>query len=184
MLAQDPLKEIDMGEGTIKRTTYISANISPELKVKEIKLLEEYKECFAWDYDKMPGLSRELVELKLPIKHGKNLTKQTPRRSTPEVITKFKEEVERLLKCNFIRTTRYVEWIANVVPVIKKNGTLRVCIDSKDMNVATPKDEHPMPLAEMLVDSAAGHKYLSMLSGYSGYNQIFITDKDMPKMEF
>lgn len=74
----------------------------------------------------MYGLSRELVELKLPIKLGRKPIKQTPRRFAPEILSKIKEEVERLIKCKFIRTIRYVEWIANIVPVIKKNGTLRV----------------------------------------------------------
>ncbi|XP_050896150.1 uncharacterized protein LOC127102868 [Lathyrus oleraceus] len=43
---------------------------------------------------------------------------------------------------------------------------------------ATPKDEYPMHVAEMLVDSATGYEYLSMLDGYSGYNQIFIAEED------
>lgn len=41
-----------------------------------------------------------------------------------------------------------------------------------------------MPVEEMLVDSTTGHKYLGMLNGYYGYNQIFIADEDVPKMEF
>jgi hypothetical protein len=70
------------------------------------------------------------------------------------------------------------------VPVIKKNGSLRVCIDFRDLNAATPKDEYAMPVAEMLVDSAAGFEYLSMLDGYAGYNQIFIVEEDVPKTAF
>jgi len=58
------------------------------------------------------------------------------------------------LKCGFIRPTRYVNWFANVVPVKKKNVTIRVCINFRDLNLAMPKDEYPMPVAEMLVDSA------------------------------
>jgi hypothetical protein len=154
------------------------------LKVRVIELLRENKDCFAWDYDEMPGLKRDLVELKLPIKDGKKPIKQTPRRFAPEILSKIKKEVERLLRCNFIRTTRYVEWIANIVPVIKKNGSLRVCIDFRDLNAATPKDEYPMPVAEMLVESAAGYEYLSMLDGYSGYNQIFIAEEDVSKTAF
>jgi len=61
---------------------------------------------------------------------------------------------------------------------VKKNGSLRVCIDFRDLNNATPKDEYPMPVAEMLVDSAAGFEYLSMLDDYSSYNQIFIAEED------
>jgi len=69
------------------------------------------------------------------------------------------------LKCGFIRTARCIDWLANIVHVVKKNGTPRVCIDFRDLNQATPKDEFPMPVAEMLVDSAAGFEYLSMLDG-------------------
>jgi len=65
-----------------------------------------------------------------------------------------------------------------------ENSLCRVCIDFKDLNLATPKDEYPMPVAEMLVDSTAGFEYLSMLDGYSAYNQIFIAEEDVPKTAF
>ncbi|CAJ2672093.1 unnamed protein product [Trifolium pratense] len=184
MQAQDPLQEVDIGDGSVKRPTYISAKIDPTLREKMVELLKKYRDCFAWDYNEMPGLSRNLVEHRLPLRPDKKPVKQLPRRFAPEIMTKIKAEIERLLKCKFIRTTRYVEWLANIVPVIKKNGSLRVCIDFRDLNNATPKDEYSMPVAEMLVDSAAGHEYLSMLDGYSGYNQIFIDEDDVPKTAF
>jgi hypothetical protein len=71
-----------------------------------------------------------------------------------------------------------------MVPVVKKSGTLRVCIDFRDLNHATPKDEYHMLVAEMLVDSAVGFEYLSMLDGYSGYNQIYIAEDDVSKTAF
>lgn len=71
MLVHGPLEEIDLGEGTKKRPTYITVNLGPKLKVKVIQILKEYKDCFTWDYDEMPELSRELVELKLPIDPGR-----------------------------------------------------------------------------------------------------------------
>lgn len=91
---------------------------------------------------------------------------------------KIKEEIKRLIKSKFIRTARYVELVANIVPIVKKIGSLRVCIDFGDLNNATPKDKYVMPVEEMLVRSATGliFEYLSMLDGYSGYNQIFITE--------
>ncbi|WJX60185.1 hypothetical protein P8452_45419 [Trifolium repens] len=147
MQAQDPLQEIDIGNGSVKRPTYISAIIDPNLKVKVIELLKEYKDCFAWDYSEMPGLSKELVEHRLPLRPDKKPVKQLPRRFAPEIMTKIKTEIKRLLKCKFIRTARYVEWLANIVPVIKKNGSLRVCIDFRDLNNATPKVEYSMPVA-------------------------------------
>ncbi|KAK2354765.1 hypothetical protein QL285_092243 [Trifolium repens] len=184
MQAQDPLEEIDIGNGSLKRPTYISANITSNLKEKLVLLLKEFSDCFAWDYNEMPGLNREMVELRLPIKAGKKPVKQLPKRFAPEIMFKIKEEIERLLRSKFIRTARYVEWLANIVPVIKKNGTLRVCIDFRDLNNATPKDEYAMPVAEMLIDSAAGFEFISMLDGYSGYNQIFIAEEDVSKTAF
>src|SRR3954464_7320042 len=184
MQAQDPLEEIDLGDGIIKRPTYVSTMFTSDLKAKLIRLLKEYKDCFAWDYNEMPGLSRQVVEHRLPLNPGKKPIKQLPRRFAPEVMEKINVEIERLLKSKFIRTTRYVEWLANIVLVIKKNGSLRICIDFRYLNKATPKDEYPMPVAEMLVDSAAGFEYLSMLDGYSGYNQIFIAEDDVSKTAF
>ncbi|XP_057443417.1 uncharacterized protein LOC130735451 [Lotus japonicus] len=106
MQAQDPLEEVDLGDGTKKRPTYVSSLIDLGFKNWIVSLLQEYKDCFAWDYDEMPGLSRELVELKLPIRLGRKPVKQAPRRFAPEVFSKIKEEVERLLGAKFIRTAR------------------------------------------------------------------------------
>ena len=96
--------------------------------------------------------------------------KQKLRRISPEVIQKVKEEILKLLKAGFIRTARYVEWLSNIIPVVKKNGKIRVCIDFRNLNLATPKDEYPMPIVDLLVDSSAGHKILSVMDGHSGYN--------------
>lgn len=99
-------------------------------------------------------------------------------------MSKIKARIKRLLKNRFTRLARYVEWLANIVVVIKKNDTLRICIDFRYLNTVTPKDEYLMPVAEMLVDSATGFEHLSLLDGYSGYNQIFIAEEDVSKMVF
>ena len=96
----------------------------------------------------------------------------------------IKKEIERLLEAKFIRPCRYVEWISNVVLVYKKNGKLRVCIDFRDLNKATPMDGYPMPIADMLVDALAGHKVISFMDGNAGYNQIFMTKEDIAKTAF
>lgn len=107
-----------------------------------------------------------------------------PRRFAPEVMFKINEEIKRLLKSKFIRRVRYVKWIMNIVPVIKKNGTLRVWIDIRDLNATILKDEYPMHVIEMLVDSASSFEYLSMLDGYYGYSLIFVVYEDVPKKVF
>jgi len=109
MRSQDPLEEVDLGDGTVKRPTYISTKIPKEFKDRIVQLLKENKDCFAWDYNEMLGLSRKMVQLKLPIRTGKKPVKQIPRRFAPQILPKIKEEIERLLKCGFIITARYVD---------------------------------------------------------------------------
>ena len=72
----------------------------------------------------------------------------------------------------------------NVVPVYKKNGKLRVCIDFRDLNKATPMDGYPMPIADMLVDAAAGHMVISFMDSNAGYNQIFMAEEDIANTAF
>jgi hypothetical protein len=71
------------------------------------------------------------------------------------------------------------------MPVEKKDlGKTRVCIDVRDLNKATPNDEYPMPIADMLINEASGHKVISFLDGNVGYNQIFMAEEDMSKTVF
>jgi hypothetical protein len=66
----DPLEEVDIGDGTVPRPTFVNKNLDLMFKLELIKILKEYVDCFAWNYNEMPGLSRDLVEHKLPIKPG------------------------------------------------------------------------------------------------------------------
>ena len=70
-------------------------------------------------------------------------------RMSKEVELKVNEQIEKLLKAKFIRPTRYVQWLANIVHVMKKNGNLRVCLNFRDLNVATHKDMYVMPIVDM-----------------------------------
>jgi ribonuclease HI len=101
-----------------------------------------------------------------------------------DVLIEVKKEVEKMLEAGFIRTCRYAEWISSVVPVQKKDGRWWVCVDFRDLNRATPKDEYPMPIAETLINAAAGHKILSFMDGNVGYNQIFMAPEDIHKTAF
>ncbi|KAM1216800.1 hypothetical protein ACFX2J_013041 [Malus domestica] len=132
----------------------------------------------------MPGLDRTLVEHELRNKAGCKPFRQPPCQFSIEVQLGIKDELVRLLKARFIRTTRYIEWLANIVPVLKKNGTLRICIDFRNLNLATPKDEYPMPIFDLLIDVAAHHEILSFMDGHAGYNQIFIAEANVHKTAF
>jgi hypothetical protein len=66
----DPLEEIDIQDGITPRLTFVNKNMSLEHKDAIIKLLRNYIDCFTRNYREIPGLNRELVEHRLPIKTG------------------------------------------------------------------------------------------------------------------
>jgi hypothetical protein len=125
--------------------------------------------CFAWDYTEMIGLSRELVEHRLPIKAGFRPYKQGAQIFKPEIIERVKEEIDWLLQARFIQPCRYADWVSNIVPVKKKNmGKIRICVDFRNLNRATLKDEYPMPVVDLLIDSTSGNKVISFLDDNAG----------------
>jgi hypothetical protein len=65
----------------------------------------------------MPGLSRELVEHRLPIKPGLRPYKQRTRSFRLDILPSIKDKIDCLLEANFIRPCRYVEWFSNIVLV-------------------------------------------------------------------
>ena len=113
----DALEEIDLGVGDRPRPTYVSAKLNPEYKQELIKLLREYRDCFAWKYYEMSGLDRSIVEHRLPIKPGYRSHQQAARRCNPKVLPDIKAKITRLFEAKFIRQCRYAEWISSVVPV-------------------------------------------------------------------
>jgi hypothetical protein len=153
-------------------------------KYQATELLGEFLNCFMWDYTDMPGLSREVVEHTLPIKQGFRPYKQPPRNFNHELLDHIKE-VERLLEAKFIRPCLYAEWVSNIMTVEKKNTKkIRACVDYRNLNRAMPKDEYPMPMAEVLINRASGNKIISFLDGNARYNQNFMAEDDVAKTAF
>ena len=94
------------------------------------------------------------------------------------------DKVTKLLVAGFIREVHYPKWLANVVLVKKANGKWRMCVDFTDLNRACPKDNFPLPRIDQLVDSTAGHKLLTFIDAFSGYNQIRMAEEDQEKTSF
>jgi hypothetical protein len=171
----DSLEDVDIGNGAVPRSTFVNKNLNADYKAKLIELLKEYVYYFVWSFSEMPGLSHELVEYWLLIKDGFRSYKQPARRFNPDVYDHVKEEANRLLEANFIRPCRYVDWISNIVLIEKKGtGKIHICIGFHNLNRSTPRDEYPMPIADMLVNDSSSHKVISFLDGNARYNQIFM----------
>ncbi|XP_050365493.1 uncharacterized protein LOC126784029 [Argentina anserina] len=95
-----------------------------------------------------------------------------------------KKEVQNMFQAGIIQPAKYSQWLSNIVPVRKKNGKIHVCVDYRNLNVETPKDVYPMPVADMLVDAVVGHELLSFMDGTAGYHQIPVYEPDRQKTAF
>uniref|UniRef100_A0A2N9G920 RNA-directed DNA polymerase n=1 Tax=Fagus sylvatica TaxID=28930 RepID=A0A2N9G920_FAGSY len=171
-------------EGEEPREVKIGTRCTTEQKEALIALLREFHEIFAWSYQDMPGLDTDIVVHKIPLKPECKPVKQALRRMKPEVILKIKEEVEKQLKAGFLSTVTYSDWVANIVPVPKKDGKVRMCVDYRDLNRASPKDNFPLPHIDTLVDNTATNAVFSFMDGFSGYNQIKMAEEDKSKTAF
>ncbi|PKI45884.1 hypothetical protein CRG98_033683 [Punica granatum] len=96
----------------------------------------------------------------------------------------IKEEVVKQINAGFLEVCNYSEWVANIVPVEKKDGKVRVCVDYRNLNKASPNDNFPLPHIDVLVDNSAHHTLFSFMDGFSRYNQIRMAEEDKIKTTF
>ncbi|XP_020081530.1 uncharacterized protein LOC109705200 [Ananas comosus] len=174
----DELLEINLGTEEDPRPTYISALLPEEEQEKLKTLLTEFKDCFAWSYKEMPGLNPEVAVHKLAIDSQAHPVKQAPRRMRVDLEEQIIAETKKLIEAGFIREEKYANWIASIVPVKKKNGQIRICVDFRDLNKACPKDDFPLPITELMIDNTSSCELFSFMDGSSGYNQIKMAPED------
>jgi hypothetical protein len=86
--------------------------------------------------------------------------------------------MKRMLDDNIILLLRYSNWVANLVPVRKKSGEIRLCVDFKNLNRCSMKDNYPLPKMDHILQRVVGAHRISLSDGYSGYNQIVVCEED------
>ena len=132
----------------------------------------------------MLGIPPNIIQHRLKVDTEKKPVQQKRRVFAPERNKTVVDKVNKLLATNFIREVYYPEWLANVVMVKKENEKWRMCVDFIDLNNACSKDSFPLPRIDLLVDSTVGHKLLTFMDAFSGYDQIQMAEKDQEKTTF
>ena len=132
----------------------------------------------------MPGIDLSVITHCLNVYPFSKPVLQKKKVFAPERDNAIKEEVQKLTTSKFIREVYYPDWLANVVMIKKANGKWRMCMDFTDLNKSCPKDSYPLPRIDQLVDLIAGHKLLSFMDVFLGYNQIRMDEADQDKTSF
>jgi ribonuclease HI len=181
--------DVDIAEyniGTEKDPKFVklSSNLSREQRVEYAELLKEFADVFSWTYEDLRTYDTSVIEHKIPLKEEAKPFRQKLRQINPMLLPIMEKEVKNILDAQIIIPLRYSEWVANLVPVRKKNGEIRLCVDFRNLNRSSKKDNYPLPKMEHILQRVTGASRMSMIDGFSGYNQIFVLPEDREKTTF
>jgi hypothetical protein len=91
-------------------------------------------DVFAWIYEDLKTYDTSIIHNRIPLKHGTNPSKQNLRKFNPLIFPTIEKEVRKLLYDDIIIPLRYFEWVANLVPVRKKCGEIKLCVEFRNLN--------------------------------------------------
>jgi hypothetical protein len=168
----------------VMENVFIGADCSPEEIQIYTDLFKEFCDVFAWSYEEMPGIDPKIVEHEITTYPDVKPVQQKLRPVNPRKVASIKIEVEKFLKVGFIYPIHLTQWVSNPMLVDKKQGTIRVCTDFRDLNKACPKDNYPTPFIDQIIDECAGCEAFSFMDGFLGYNQIQIKPQYQHKTTF
>ena len=96
----------------------------------------------------------------------------------------IEKEIKKLFDAKIIVTLRFSKWVSNLVPVRKKNGEIRLCVDFRNLNKVSLKDNQPLPKMDQILQKVVGLDIISTMDGFLGYNQIKVFPEYREKDSF
>ncbi|KAK5770425.1 hypothetical protein PVK06_046575 [Gossypium arboreum] len=167
----------------VLRTTKYEEVMSEEegLTVDKVRTVKEFQDVFP---EELPGLppNRE-VEFGIDLLPGMAPVSIAPYRMAPKELVELKAQIQELLDRGFIRPS-VSPWGAPVLFVKKKDGTMRMCIDYRQLNKLTIKNKYPLPRIGNLFDQLRGASVFSKIDLRSGYHQLRVKEADIQKTTF
>ena len=156
-------------------------NVLPLTELEDIPVVRDFPDVFPEELSGMPP--DRAVEFIVDLKPGTAPISRRPYRMAPHELAELKTQLEALLEKGFIRPSS-PPWGCPVLFVTKKDGTERMCVDYRPLNLATIKNKYPLPRINDLYDQLAGSTVFSKMDLRSRYHQIRIREEDIPKTAF
>ncbi|KAI3706945.1 hypothetical protein L6452_25044 [Arctium lappa] len=150
-------------------------------KLEDVKIVREFPDVFP---DDLPGLPPDRqVEFRIDLVPGAAPIAKAPYGLAPSEMQEMMAQLQELLEKGFIRPSSS-PWGAPVLFVKKKDGTMRMCIDYRELNKATVKNRYPLPRIDDLFDQLQGAGCFSKIELRSGYHQVKVREDDVLKTAF
>ena len=150
---------------------YVIDTVKARPSVSDIPTVSDFLDVFPKE---LPGLPphRE-IKLAIDVVPGATPASITPYRMAPLELKELKLQSHDILEKGFIRPS-VSPWVAPVLFVKKKDGTLRLCIDYRQLNKLTVKNKYPLPRIDDLLDQLKGASIFAKIDLRSGYHQLRI----------
>ena len=149
--------------------------------MEDIAIVRDYPDVFPDDLLGLPP-ERE-VEFTIDLAPGTTPISKAPYRMTPMELKELKIQLQELLDKGFIRPS-VSPWGAPVLFVKKKDGSMRLCIDYKELNKVTMRNKYPLPQIDDLFDQLQGACVFSKIDIWFGYHQLRVRSEDVPNTTF
>ena len=88
------------------------------------------------------------------------------------------KEIKKLFNAKIIVTLIFSKWMDKIVPFRKNNKEIRLCVDVRNLNKVSLKDNYPLTKMDHILQEVVGSERISIMDGFSGYNQIIVLPKD------
>ena len=158
-----------------------SSEVEVKQDVSTIPVVQDFSEVFPKEITSLPP-ERE-IEFSIDLVPGAGPISIAPYRMSPLELGELKKQIEDLLSKQFIRPS-VSPWGAPVLLVKKKDGSMRLCVDYRQLNKVTIKNKYPLPRIDDLLDQLRGSAIFSKIDLRSGYHQIRVKPDDIPKTAF
>ena len=178
------VEECNIGIEKEPKVIKISKNLTKENKEKYIKLMKFFYDVFSWSYDDLKVYDPGVIQHTISIQINVNPFKKKLRRMNPLLLPLNKKEIRKIFEAKIIVSLRFPKWLANLVPVRKNIGEIRLCVDFRNLNNVSLKDNYPLAKMDHILQRVVGSQRMSMLDSFSGYNQVAVHPDDQEKTSF
>ncbi|GJR43537.1 putative nucleotidyltransferase, ribonuclease H [Tanacetum coccineum] len=169
------------GERTVGIAKVLKSVKKDEPKLGDIPIVRDFEDVFPEDLSGLPP--QRQVEFRIDLVPGATPIAKSPYRLAPSEMQELSGQLQELQDKGFIRPS-HSPWGAPVLFVKKKDGSLRMCIDYRELNKLTVKNRYPLPRIDDLFDQLQGSCYFSKIDLRSGYHQLRVHEDDIPKTAF
>ena len=143
-----------------------------------LQLMKKYPDVFAWSYDDLEFYDTSIIQHTIHVKENDKPFEQKLRRLNPLLLPLIEKEIKKRFDAKIIVSLRHTRWLENLVPTRKKSGKIRLCVDFRNLNKFSLKDNYPLPKMDHILQKVVCSQRMSMLDGFLGYNQILVHPKD------